>query len=90
MTTVVAYVSDPIQKVIGEFDIGDIPYEEPKVLWAKTREHAGITKKKFLKYFTNKTKGYAIKVKEVKVYDTPLPLNSFMVSWPPQSFMYLW
>lgn len=88
--TVVVYASDPIKKVIGEFDIGDILHEEPQVLWTKTGEQAGITKKRFLEYFAYKMKGYAIKVKEARIYDTPVPLNKLMVSWPPQSFMYLW
>ena len=87
--TVVVYAADPIKKVIGEFDIGDILHEDPKVLWAKTRDYAGITKKRFLEYFENKTKGYAIKVKEARIYEPPIPLNKLMVPWPPQSFMYL-
>ena len=86
---VVVYASDPIKKVIGEFEIGDILHEEPDELWANTKNHAGISKGRFLEYFTNKAKGYAIKVKSTRMYDTPLPLKSFMVSSPPQSFMYL-
>ena len=90
VTKVIVYASDPIKKVIGEFEIGGILHEEPKALWAKTKDHAGITKKRFLEYFRNKTKGYAIKVKSTRMYDIPLTLNSLMVSSPPQSFMYLW
>jgi predicted transcriptional regulator len=89
MTTVVVYASDPIKMAIGEFEIGDILHEEPRLLWAKTRDYAGITKKKFLEYFQNKAKGYAIKVKETRMYDTPMPLNKLMVPCPPQSFTYL-
>ncbi len=89
VTTVVVYICDPIRKVMGEFEIGGILYEEPQALWSKTGEQAGITKKKFLEYFVNKTKGYAIEVKEAKRYDVPIPLNKLMVFWPPQSFMYL-
>ncbi len=89
VTTVVVYASDPIKKVIGEFDIGDILHEDPEVLWANTGEQAGITKKRFLEYFENKTKGYAIKVKEARIYDTPIPLNKLIVFWPPQSFRYV-
>ena len=90
VTKVIVYASEPIKKVIGEFEIGDILHEEPQSLWAKTMKHSGITKKRFLDYFTNKTKGYAIEVKSTRIYDTPVPLNSFMVSSPPQSFMYLY
>jgi len=86
---VIVYASDPIKRIIGEFEIEDILHDEPRVLWVKTKNHAGISKKSFFEYFTNKSKGYAIKVKTTRMYDDPLPLNSFMVSSPPQSFMYL-
>lgn len=89
VTTVVVYASKPIKKVIGEFDIGEILHEEPQALWVKTGDHAGITKKKFLEYFRKRTKGYAIKVKETRMYNTPIPLNKLMVLCPPQSFTYL-
>ena len=89
VTTVVVYASDPIKKVIGEFEIGEILHEEPQALWVKTGDRAGITKKRFVEYFENKTKGYAIMVKRARMYDAPIPLSKFMVSWPPQSFMYL-
>ena len=87
--TVVVYASDPIKQVIGEFDIGDIIHGEPSALWAQTGDASGITKNRFLEYFGNKTKGYAIRVKNTKMYDDPVPLIHFMVSSPPQSFMYL-
>ena len=87
--TVVVYASDPIKKVIGEFDIGEILCDDPQELWAKTGDHAGITKQRFLEYFDKKTKGYAIRVKEARIYDPPVRLNELMVLCPPQSFSYL-
>jgi len=87
--TVVVYASDPIKKVIGEFEIGEILHEEPQALWLKTGDKAGITKKRFLDYFENMGKGYAIKVKEARIYDSPVPLTELMLLSPPQSFMYL-
>ena len=86
---VVVYASNPIRRVIGEFEIEDILHDDVQALWTKTKSHAGISKKSFLEYFTNKSKGYAIKVKTIRLYDAPLPLNSLTVSSPPQSFMYL-
>ena len=89
VSRVIVYASDPIKQIIGEFEIEDILHEEPQSLWVKTKHHAGISEKRFFDYFTNKSKGYAIKVKATRVYDDPLPLSSFMVSSPPQSYMYL-
>lgn len=89
VSKVIVYASDPIKRIIGEFEIEDILHDELQVLWVKTKNHAGISEKRFFDYFTNKSKGYAIKVKTTRTYDAPLPLNSLMASPPPQSFMYL-
>lgn len=86
---VVVYASYPIKKVIGEFEIGEILHDEPQSLWEKTKDYAGITQKRYLDYFKNKAKGFAIEVKSTKMYDTPQSLSNYMVSSPPQSFMYL-
>ena len=89
VSRVIVYASDPIKRIIGEFEIEDILYDELQMLWVKTKNHAGISEKIFFDYFINKSKGYAIKIKTTKMYDSPLSLNSFMVLSPPQSFMYL-
>lgn len=89
VTKVIVYASAPIQKVIGEFEIGDVLHSEPEDLWAKTKEYAGISQDRFLEYFSNIAKGYAIVVRTPTMYSVPLPLNHFMVSSPPQSFVYL-
>lgn len=86
---VIVYASSPARLIIGEFEIEDIIHDELPVLWAKTKSHAGISKRRFSEYFADKSKGYAIKVKTTRMYDAPLPLTSLMVSSPPQSFAYL-
>jgi predicted transcriptional regulator len=75
--------------VIGEFEIGGILHDRPHALWESTKDQAGISKKRFMEYFTRKNRGYAIRVKSAKMYDAPLSLDSFMVLSPPQSFLYL-
>jgi len=87
--TVVVYASDPIKRIIGEFQISEILHEKPDQLWDKTCNHAGITKIKFLEYFKDHAKGYAIGIKKAQKYQTPLSLDDLMLSLPPQSFMYL-
>ena len=87
--TIIVYASDPIKRVIGEFDIGEILHKKPDQLWAQTRNHAGITKAMFMDYFGNHAKGYAIEVRKTRKYRTPLSLSDLTLSVPPQSFMYL-
>jgi len=87
--TVVVYASHPIRRVIGEFDIGVILHEAPEQLWEQTHRYAGIMKTKFMEYFEDQTKGYAIGIRKTREYKTPLSLDDLMLSSPPQSFIYL-
>lgn len=89
VTKVVVYASDPVQKVIGEFEIGKIFHDEVQTLWTNTKTHAGISEDRFTEYFANRAMGYAIEVTAPRAYDDRLPLNSLGVASPPQSFMYL-
>ncbi|AII60900.1 phage associated protein [Dehalococcoides mccartyi] len=87
--TILVYASDPIRRVIGEFDIGEVLHEAPEQLWERTCSYAGITKTRFMEYFTNQEKGFAIGVKEARKYSNSLSLDDLMLSLPPQSFIYL-
>ena len=87
--TIVVYASDPIRRVIGEFDIGEVLHESPEQLWERTNGFAGITKSRFMEYFANQEKGFAIGVKEARKYSNSLSLDDLMLSLPPQSFVYL-
>jgi predicted transcriptional regulator len=78
VSRVIVYASDPIKRIIGEFEIEDILHDETQVLWVKTKNHAGISEKRFFEYFANKSKGYAIKVKTTRMYGDPLPLFMYL------------
>lgn len=86
---VLVYVTTPIKLVVGEFFVGNILHEPIHILWEKTEGTSGISKNKFIKYFENRQRGYAIEIKNTKPYDYPLSLNELMLSSPPQSFRYL-
>jgi predicted transcriptional regulator len=86
---VVVYASTPTQKVIGEFEIEKIIHDNVQVLWEHTHTQSGLTEESFFSYFINNQKGYAIKIKTKNRYETPLPLERFTSSSPPQSFIYL-
>ena len=87
--TVVVYVSYPIQKVVGEFEIAEILNDNLENLWNKTKNFAGIAEKLFYNYFSEKDRGFAIVIKNVKKYNTPLCLKKEFKMLPPQSFSYL-
>ena len=87
---VLIYASSPVQKVVGEFEIEKVIVSEPEILWRKTKKHSGITKEYFDSYFTDKEKGFAIKIKNLKKYRKPKCLKAdYNISSPPQSFLYL-
>jgi predicted transcriptional regulator len=87
---IVVYVSAPISKVVGEFEIEDIIELEIENLWDHTKEHSGIAKDYFDSYFDGLETGFAIKIGKTCKYDAPLKLDEdFNVKHAPQSFIYL-
>jgi len=89
ITKVIVYASSPVKMVIGEFEVEEIIFHDIKTLWKMTKLSAGIDEKYFKKYFKNKEKGYAIKIKNYKKYKIPLCLKDEFGLTPPQSFSYL-
>jgi predicted transcriptional regulator len=90
VSRVVVYASSPVQRVVGEFEVGGILALEAKKLWHQTKKYSGIAKRYFDGYFADKETAYAIKIKSVKRYSTPISLQELRPSArPPQSFMYL-
>lgn len=87
--TIVVYSSSPVQKVIGEFEIETILTDKVEKIWNKTKKFSGIDKEYYNEYFQNKENAFAIKIKNVKKYKTPLCLKKDFKLHPPQSFLYL-
>jgi len=85
----VVYASAPISKVIGEFDIADILHEDLDLLWKETSRYAGIDKKYFDQYFTDREMGYAIRIHGAKLYKDELSIQEHFGIAPPQSFAYV-
>lgn len=86
---VIVYASSPLSIVIGEFQIEKIILEDLDALWDCTQKYSGISQEYFTKYFTGKTKGYAIKITKPLLYETPVSLQETYGKKPPQSFLYL-
>jgi predicted transcriptional regulator len=86
---IIVYASAPVSKVVGEFEVGEILYDDLQSLWDDTKSYSGISKDYFLKYFFEKDKGYAIKIKNINKYTTPLCLKEAYGVTPPQSFVYV-
>ena len=87
--SVIVYASSPVQKVIGEFEIGKIFNNDLETLWNLTKEHSGITEAFFYEYFSEREKGFAIQIKNKKIYKEPKCLKTDYNLHPPQSFAYV-
>ncbi|MDG2432537.1 ASCH domain-containing protein [Flavobacterium sp.] len=88
VTSVLVYASSPVQKVIGEFEIGEIFNFDLKTLWDRTKEHSGITEDYFYEYFADRKNGFAIQIKNKKKFKIPKSLKEDYNLAPPQSFAY--
>ena len=87
---VVVYASHPVQRVVGEFEVGGILALSRNQLWRQTKQFSGIAKTYFDDYFGDNETAYAIKIKSAKRYSRPMTLEHLYPSArPPQSFMYL-
>jgi predicted transcriptional regulator len=90
VSKVVVYASHPVQRVVGEFEVGGILALSRSQLWRQTKQYSGIAKTYFDEYFGDKKTAYAIKIKEARRYAKPIAFEYFFPSArPPQSFMYL-
>lgn len=88
--TVVLYVTRPVGRILGEFEVLDITEAEPNNLWEKTREFAGVSREFFDEYFLGRDRGYAIHIGFVTRYKTPVVPEDVIENFtPPQSYMYL-
>lgn len=90
VTAIIIYATMPVGKVVGEFEIENILSDRPEEIWYQTKEASGISKFFFDTYFLNREKAYAIQVKNVKSYKTPMDLGDLKQGLKaPQSFAYI-
>ena len=87
--SIIVYASSPVQKVIGEFEIAEIYNDDLDSLWRLTKDYSGISEDYFYQYFSDKEKGFAIKIKNKRKYKIPKCLREDFKLNPPQSFAYV-
>ncbi|MEK4063265.1 MULTISPECIES: ASCH domain-containing protein [Paenibacillus] len=83
ISRVIIYATAPVSRVVGEFEIDTIICKDINSLWEETKNDAGIDEQFFFEYFTEKEKGYAIKIKKHKQYIQSRALNDVYHSTPP-------
>jgi len=84
------YVTSPIAKIVGVFEIGKILSGTPGEIWEKCRKYAGISAEAFFEYYKGCNKAFAITVHKFKRFLEPIdPYIKFQGFTPPQSFYYV-
>ena len=84
------YSTFPIKKIVARFSIKKIFEEHPKKLWEICKDHSGLEKEEFYKYFKDRKRGYAIQIKNIEFFNNPIdPFLNISNFSPPQSFYYL-
>ncbi len=84
------YATQPIGKIVGQFDIRKVISGTPRTVWRKTRAQAGVTHSLFTDYFQGRAIAHALVVSNTKRFRRPLDLSTVVPSGvAPQSFSYV-
>lgn len=87
---VVLYATQPVGRVVGEFEVAEVISMEPHALWEATQHASGIDKSYFDQYFQGQDIAHAIRVGVVYRYPTPLDLaRDLCIKHAPQSYIYV-
>lgn len=89
VSKILIYTSAPRMKVVGEVEVVGIMEAAPQDLWKQTSTDAGISKQKFMEYFSQKENAYAYKLGKVTRFKKEKSLSDYGVKTPPQSFVYI-
>ena len=88
--SVVIYSTMPVGKIIGEFSLNEIICDTPENIWSRTKLFSGVDEEFFNIYFDNVKSGFALKIENLNIYQTPInPKDLFKDFVAPQSFMYI-
>jgi predicted transcriptional regulator len=84
---VIVYVTKPVGKVLGEFEVDDILCAAPEDLWERTSHRGGISKQAYFEYFKDTHQAFALEIKNVKRYEQERELKDYGLKMAPQFFV---
>jgi predicted transcriptional regulator len=89
--TIAIYSSSPVQAIVALADVKETIKASLNELWKISKDYGGgLTRAELLAYFDSKETGFAIMLKNIRVYNTPVqPAKIFRSFSAPQSFRYL-
>ena len=92
-STIVFYITSPVQQFMFTATISDVAHNEKKNLWRMYNKEGGVSQKVFDQYFSGTEHGYAIQLSNLKQLTNRLKLKHAKRFCPqlrpPQSFQIL-
>ena len=85
----VIYCTTPVKAVVGEVAVVGTISDTPEKLWEQTKDFAGISKEKYLEYFSGKEKANCYVLGDCVKYDQPKKLEDFGINVAPQAWLYV-
>ena len=90
VVAILIYATAPVRRLVGIVSVGTIVEAAPSRLWRLTGAHGGVSRRELLSYFQGKKRGFAISLRTVHKFPTPLSPRKYLKGFrPPQSFQYL-
>jgi predicted transcriptional regulator len=90
VTHVIVYATRPVCAVVGAFSVAGQETSNPKSLWSKFSDVAGIERARFDEYYSSNSEGTGIRIGEIFQACDNLKLEpAFGMKRPPQSFQYV-
>jgi predicted transcriptional regulator len=91
VSTIAIYSSSPVQAIVALADVKETIEASPTNLWAIAKANGGgLTRAELMDYFESKKTGFAIMLRNVRVYSKPIPPTKIFKTFSaPQSFKYL-
>lgn len=90
VTAVVVYATQPVGRIVGEFEIAEILTDTPEALWRRTSHASGISKSFFDSYFEGRDRAHAIAIGNFRRFEKEIePSELFADFNAPQGYQYL-
>ena len=89
INAIVIYSTAPVMQVVAEVEVTQVIEGSPQSVWNKTAYAAGIDKGFFDEYYSGKNHAVAYMLGHISKFQNPLPLSSFGIKTPPQSYVYV-
>ena len=84
------YESYPVCKVTGWINISSVANAPVDVVWRMFQIASGISQAEYSEYMIGAAHAWALEISKVNPFAEPLPLSSFGIERPPQSWRYIY